>query len=85
MGVISNINTCTCTRHLNISEQCLQCTNNHLPVMTYLMLLFITVDKEKVNQIFVYNNVLSQDKKDCFSNIFFRIYKTSTIYTRAVT
>lgn len=39
--------------------------------MTYLMLLFITVDKEKVNQIFVYNNVLSQDKKDRFSNIFF--------------
>lgn len=38
--------------------------------MTYLMLLFITVDKEKVNQIFVYNNVLSQDKKDRFSNIF---------------
>lgn len=32
--------------------------------MTYLMLLFITVDKEKDNQIFVYNNVLSQDKKD---------------------
>lgn len=39
--------------------------------MTYLMLLFITVDNEKVNQIFVYNNVLSQDIKDRFSNNFF--------------
>lgn len=38
--------------------------------MTYLMLLFITVDKEKVNQIFVYNNVLSHIKKIVFQ-IFF--------------